>query len=102
MTTAYKEVSLNNKRIPIEIIDKKSGVREDGQGYYHPTYNCYAFLGYELDGNNKRTGRLIAGAGNNARGEVEYADDCKSLTDYLERWDSEWHDDFRAEGLLPD
>ena len=100
--TDTKEVSINGKRTLIEIIEKDAGQIEDAAGYVQPTHNCYGFIGWELNDDGERTGRKIAGAGNNADGEVEYADECTSLQDYLKRWDSEWQDDFRREGLLPE
>lgn len=98
----YKEVLINGNIILIEIIEKSAGVIEDDHGYYHNTHNCYAYIGYELDERLERTGRKIAGAGNNAYGECECADNCITLHDYLSRWDSDWQDDFRNEGLLPE
>jgi len=97
-----KEVNIEGKRTLIEIIEQGAGQIEDANSYVQPTHNCYAFLGYELNEDGERTGRKIAGAGNNADGEVEYADDCSTLVDYLGKWDGDWQDNFRREGLLPE
>jgi len=83
----------------VEIIEERGGAIEDDQGYVNPTYNCYAGIGYELDDDLKKTGRIIAWAGNNAQGEVDVFESV-DLDEYLNCWDQEWIDQFAKEGLL--
>ena len=97
---------MNTKEIGeyyVEIIEERSGETMKDDGFVEPTYNCYAGIGYELEevdfGEYKRTGKLIAWAGNNATGEVDEVEN-EDLDDYLESWNDEWPEEFRAEGLI--
>lgn len=86
----------------VEIIEERRGVTENNEGFVEATNNCYAGIGYELEllfGEYKRTGRLIAWAGNNAEGAIDTVD-TESLDDYLAGWNDEWPSQFMAEGLL--
>lgn len=57
--------------------EERKGIIENGQGFVLPTYNAYAWWGYEVQCDEESfvcttTGRIVCEVGNNASSQTDY------------------------------
>jgi len=93
-----KTIEQNGK--VMEVIDQRRGCKTDDNGIVSQTHNLQAGIGYELDDNDKRTGKMFAWASDNGTMSEMQAVESDSLDDYLQKWDEEWIAEFKNEGLI--